>query len=264
MSRAPIAWALTLVMAVAGSQVAHAVAYRIVVPHEEERERVLAETGHGYLAYWWLILALGLVILVVAWTAEVLAARSRSGSRLLAWRFALVSIIVFVTQEHLERLTHDGAVPWRAAFEGMFLVALALQLPFALGAYVVARLLLRAARALGGRLAQTPRRRTLVVTVRRPRCEIHARRVAALALGYGERGPPPRLASAPAPQVPRTWKRGAIRNRRQAVARPTGLTALAATRSRSPWPRPRSSTPGRARAPRDGRAGTAKRRAAAR
>ena len=133
-----------------------------MVPREHDREQLLAESGHGYLDYWWLVLAFGLGILAAALIAEMLATRSAAGSRLPAWRFVFVAVVFFVAQEHLERLAHDGAFPWGAALEPTFVVALVLQLPFALSAYVVARVLLSAARALGVRLGQSPRRRALV------------------------------------------------------------------------------------------------------
>ena len=229
-SRALIAWGSTLVLAVAGSQIGHALAYRLVTPDHHDRAQLLAETGHHYLGYWRLVLALGIGVLVAVVVAEAHAARRRSGAHAPAWRFAVVGLVAFVAQEHLERLAHDGVFPWTAACERTFLVGLVLQLPFALAAYLAARLLLSAARAIGLRLGEAPRRRPFVVRVGRPRLEVRAERLAALALGYGERGPPPVANdSAPEPQVARTWKRGAIATRRRTVARRTGLIALAAT-----------------------------------
>ncbi len=43
----------------------------------------------------------------------------------------------------MEGVLHRGAVPWGEALEPAFVVGLALQLPFALAGYLVARLLLR-------------------------------------------------------------------------------------------------------------------------
>jgi hypothetical protein len=225
-----VVWALALVLAGAGSQIAHAVAYRLVTPDEHDRAQVLAATGHHYFGYVRPLLALAIGIVVVVLVAEVLAARR--GSSLCAprpWRFGVVALVVLFAQEHLERFAHDGVFPWTAVLEPTFVAALVLQVPFALAAYLVARVLLSAARAVGQRLREAPPRRPPAVGLTWSRAVVHVRRVTALALGYGERGPPVAAASVPEPQVARTWKRGAIATRRQTVARHTGHTALAPT-----------------------------------
>jgi hypothetical protein len=61
---------------------------------------------------------------------------------------------VFCLQEILELSLHSGTFGWRAVLAPTFLPGLALQLPFALAAYLVARILLRAATALGLALAR--------------------------------------------------------------------------------------------------------------
>ena len=66
-------------------------------------------------------------------------------------------------QEFLERSLHLGTFAWQTAFAPTFLPGLALQLPFALVAYVAARLLLRAAERAGRAFApaRPPVRRPL-------------------------------------------------------------------------------------------------------
>jgi hypothetical protein len=59
-----------------------------------------------------------------------------------------------VLQEVLELSLHTGQFGWRAALAPTFLPGLALQLPFALAAYLMARLLLRAAERIGVAFAQ--------------------------------------------------------------------------------------------------------------
>jgi copper transport protein len=228
-SRSLVAWTLTLVLAVMGSQIGHALAYRLLTPDEHDRVQLLSETGHGYLGYGRLLLAVGIGILVAVLLAEAHSTRRRAAAQAPAWRFALVAVVVLVAQEHLERYAHEGAFPWTVSLETTFLVALALQLPFALTAYVVARLLLSAARAIGLRLTDMPPHARPATHNAWACTQTHARRLTALALGYGERGPPATDNPAPAPQVPRAWKRGAIATRRNPVARRTALTALAAT-----------------------------------
>ena len=191
-SRRLIAWIVTLPLAVAGTQIAHALAYRLINPAGSERAHELSATGHAYFAYLPLAFAIGAVLVAFALAAEVrhVATRSeRAALRPRAWQFGLVAPAVFASQEHFERLIHDGTFPWDAAIAGSFIVGLLLQIPFALAAYGLARLLLHAARSLGGLLAQR-RRRPTFATIQWPACAFIAPRLPALALGYGSRGPP--------------------------------------------------------------------------
>jgi hypothetical protein len=57
MSRRTIAWLLTMPLAVVGSQLAHALAYRLMTPSDAERAHELAATGHAYLSYAPVVLA---------------------------------------------------------------------------------------------------------------------------------------------------------------------------------------------------------------
>jgi hypothetical protein len=191
--RSLIVWLVVLPLAIAGTQVAHALAYRLATREAGERARELSATGHAYLSYLPLALAVGTVVVALALAVEVrfLVVRAPGvGPRPGVWGFALLAPAIFACQEHFERLVHAGAFPWDAAGDPTFLVGLALQLPFAVAAYAVARLLLRAARSLGGLLGRPyPRPRTDVQRVR-PATLLSRPRVAALALGYGSRGPP--------------------------------------------------------------------------
>ena len=191
-SRRLIAWLVTLPLAVAGTQLAHAIAYRLTTPAGNERAHELTATGHGYVAYLPLALAIGAVLVTFALAAEVrhIATTSeRAGLRPQAWHFAVVAPALFACQEHFERLLHDGAFPWDAVLAASFIAGLLLQLPFALAAYALARLLLHAARSFGGLLARR-RRRFSSATIKWPGAGFTAPRFPALALGYGSRGPP--------------------------------------------------------------------------
>jgi hypothetical protein len=183
---------LTVALAVVGSQVAHMLAYRIVKPDAAERAHELTTTGHGYLAYLPLALAVCTVLVVVALIGELrrLGAVPGQGSRPSAWGFAVLAPLIFSCQEHFERLVHDGGFPWHTAVVPSFLAGLLLQAPFAIAAYLLARLLLHAVRLLGGLGAARSRRTLVAVAVRRPATRLAAPRFPALALGYGSRGPP--------------------------------------------------------------------------
>lgn len=193
MSRRLTVWLVTLPLAVAGTQIAHALAYRLVTPVHHERAHELTATGHGYLAYLPFALAVGSVLVSFALAAEarcMVASSTDCGLRPRAWPFAVVAPALFICQEHFERLFHDGAVPLGAVLATSFLTGLVLQLPFALAAYALARLLLNAARSLGRLFTRLRTSRLSRAHFRRPATCAAAPRFPALALGYGSRGPP--------------------------------------------------------------------------
>ncbi|MES1248807.1 MAG: hypothetical protein ABUS54_14160 [Actinomycetota bacterium] len=153
-----LTWLVAVPAMLAGSQAAHALAYRIAFPDARVRVHVLALTGHGYLAQLPLALAiagaLGLVGLAgAAWDA----ARGRRVRELSPAAFALLPPLAFALQEILELSLHTGHLGWRAVAAPTFLPGLALQLPFAVLAYVAARLLLRSAVRLGRALMRPVR-----------------------------------------------------------------------------------------------------------
>jgi hypothetical protein len=194
-SRRSVVWLLTVTLAVVGTEFAHALAYRLVTPDEAERAHELTSTGHAYLAYAPVGLAVCSALVVVALVAELghyVVERTRGIARPSAVGFAALGPAIFVFQEHFERLVHDGVFPWDAGLQPTFVVGLLLQLPFAGAAYLLARLLLRAVRSLGPVLAAKPRRRLRGCAPRRPGFRVFAPRVPVLALGYGSRGPPAR------------------------------------------------------------------------
>jgi hypothetical protein len=156
--RRRLTWLVALPALLAGTQLAHGLAYRLVFPETSLRVHVLAASGHGYLAWLPLVLGLAGALGAVGLAAAVVdAARGRAVGSLPPLAFAVVPPLAFVLQEVLELSLHSGAVGWHAFAEPTFLPGLALQLPFALLAWAAARLLLRAAVRLGRALAPTPR-----------------------------------------------------------------------------------------------------------
>ena len=182
-------WLLTVSLAVAGSQVAHVLTYRLVAPNADQRAHLLADTGHAYMANLPLGLALCTVVALLALVGQARGVRAGRASGLAAWHFALIAPLAFCCQEHFERLLHDGSFPWDAVLQRTFLVGLLLQLPFALAAYLVARLLLQAAEAVTALLRRPVGRRLPVLLVAYRPVERDARgRVAGS--GFAPRGPP--------------------------------------------------------------------------
>ncbi len=186
-------WLLVVPLAVAASQCAHWLAYRLAVPDASLRSAVLAESGHGYLDQAPLVAGIGIALVLA-----VLAARAASAARgepslgsVARWPFALVPLFGFVAQEHIERLVHDGVVPLHTYADRSFLIGVALQVPFGALAYLLARVLLTAAHRLGRALAGSP-----VITCAggmpgtRPVTACPVRRASPLALDGAGRAPP--------------------------------------------------------------------------
>jgi hypothetical protein len=186
-------WLLTLPLAIIGSQLAHALAYRLVTPNESERAHELAASGHAYLAYAPAVLGLCSVLVVVALAGELrrlVGDRQRWPSSPSPSSFALLAPAIFFCQEHFERLLHNGAFPWDAMLQPPLLVGLLFQLPFAFATYLVARLLLRVVRTLSRLLGASLPRRALAFAALKPQLHVLAPRIPVLARGYGSRAPP--------------------------------------------------------------------------
>jgi len=178
--RRGLVWLSALPLMLTGSQVAHVLVYRWVYPSSQLRFHVLLSSGHGYMERLPVLFALaGAVVFVSLAVGVVDAVRGRGVGRLPAWAFALLPPATFVLQEVLERSLHTGTFFWQAVEAPTFLPGLALQLPFAAAAYMVARLLLRTVsavgRILGGRRPSlrprrvaTPRLAPLSIRVPRP------------------------------------------------------------------------------------------------
>jgi hypothetical protein len=189
--RRALAWLVTLSLVLIGSQVAHALSYRIVYPESELRWRELLASGHGYLAYEPLVLACVAACAVVS--LLVLAADEVRGNRpqpLPAWAFALLPPLAFTAQELLERALAGAGLRTALLEQTTFRVGLALQLPCALAAYVAARLLLRAAVRVGLWLDAVPRRRLPPTAAPAIPRLLAGPRPSPLAFGRCERGPP--------------------------------------------------------------------------
>jgi hypothetical protein len=189
-------WVLSVPLMLAATEVAHWLAFRLVYPGAYERGLVLRQTGHGYFS--WLPLAggIGCALLVGALVVHGRSAADRVAGAAVPtglWRFALMPPLAFALQEHLERLISNGTVTG-VVFEPTFTLGVALTLPFALVSYLAARLLLSVAGHVGRLLGcrrrlraddeSAPAGRSL-----RPEL-VFLPRVAVLATGHAERGPP--------------------------------------------------------------------------
>jgi hypothetical protein len=191
--RRGLAWLVSVPLILAGSQVAHVLAYRWVYPDARVRLAELVRSGHGYMSL--LPFALGVAAAVTLLSVVVAAADSARGRRarpLPAWAFALLPLVAFTVQEHLERWLYSGVVPWHEVAAPTFLPGLALQLPFGAAAYLAARLLLRVADRVGRALAPTSlsRPRPTPLPIAAPRAASVPPRPPLISRGLAKRGPP--------------------------------------------------------------------------
>jgi hypothetical protein len=180
MQNRPLPWLLSLPLMAAGCLGAHSAAYTLVEP-------AAAEPAHGYLTIAPFLLAIGVALGLIAALATVVAGRSRAGVPV--GLFALLPPLAFTLQEHLERAFQPGATALGTALEPVFLVGLALQLPFAVGALAVARGLLRAAEAAGA-LFRLPSGRIRPPRILRSALVLDTPRLPALSSRHAGRAPP--------------------------------------------------------------------------
>ncbi len=201
-----LSWLLTAPLMAAGSVAAHSIGALLVGARLSVSETAGAgEAAEGparTAGHWWL-LALGLVgaIVLVAVAQRLVVGRrggvgaeadADAGRRLAGW-LVLLPPLAFALQELAERLAHAESAPFSPALEPRLLVGLALQLPFAAAAFLLGRVLVRAAVAVARALAA--RRPVLPAPARRrfrPWPGSPRRRIPVLALGHAGRGPPGR------------------------------------------------------------------------
>jgi hypothetical protein len=191
--RRSLAWLVAVPLMLAGSQVAHVLAYRIVYPQATVRLRALVETGHGYMSALPLVLGVAGAVVTLSLAASVVdAARGRSVRSAPPWAFALLPMAGFAFQEYLERWLAWGFFPWHAGEDPTFIIGIALQLPFGALAYLVARLLLRTAKRLGRRLGRVspPRLRGAAPPTLVPAAQVLPPLPSLLSRSLGRRGPP--------------------------------------------------------------------------
>lgn len=153
MQRTGPALLLGFPFAVLGWLSAHAVAYELVAPDAHERAHLLASTGHAYLEHAPSLVA---ACVVLAAGGFFLRARGRRTHAIPWWALGVLPFGGFALQEHLERALQTGVIAWGTALEPVFLVGLALQLPFAAVAVFVARALTGLADVVAARESPRP------------------------------------------------------------------------------------------------------------
>ena len=191
--RSRLPWLIAVPVMAAGSLAAHSLSYLVVSARMAEgageaRERT-SNGGSSYLVPSLGILAATALIATCTWLVCV-RRRPRHAGYVSPWLFFLLPPLAFASQELAERLLHAEAFPFQAALEPRFLVGLLLQIPFGLLALLVARALLRVVERIVRSLGRRPMPRLATRAPSPPQPAPALPRIAALALGYAERGPP--------------------------------------------------------------------------
>jgi hypothetical protein len=103
----------------------------------------------------------GAVLLCAVWSFATNAPAARGLPRLV---FACLPPLAFALQEHVEYVLGHGQVPWTLVINPIFAAGLLLQIPFAVAAYLLARLLVEVAVAIAGRASEqrAARQRTAI------------------------------------------------------------------------------------------------------
>jgi hypothetical protein len=191
----PLVWPASLSVCAACWLIAHALAYRLVASGDEGGGALVERTGHGHLAFSSTLIAVAVMVLLLALGAAVVAgATRRTRPAVPLAPFVVLPLVDFVSHTVLEWAQHGRVVSADAALEPVFLVGLALQVPLALAALLLARAALAWAEGLGRGLTPRWRPRPLALaSPAPPRLLIgteHRPVIPVLSSGCAERGPP--------------------------------------------------------------------------
>jgi hypothetical protein len=134
------AWLVALPIAAASWLSAHCLAYLLVPPADSGTMHHHMDESHNWFGSMPVLVAAGVTVLAAGLVLCIGEGwRGRHGNSLAPSRvFALLPAAGFVVQEHLEQFLASDSVPYEVAIEPTFMTGLALQLPFALGALLLA------------------------------------------------------------------------------------------------------------------------------
>jgi hypothetical protein len=195
-TRAPVVWAVSLPVCVAGWLTAHSLAYRLLASGDEGTTALVDGSSHGYLAHSPHVLAASGTVLLLAVAGTILAgAAGRRRPAVPLAPIVVLPLLDFALHTMLASSEHGREVSAATALEPVFLAGVALQVPLALAALLLARAALAWAEGAGRGLPPRwrPRLRALVspAGVRMLCGTEHRPAMSALASGYAQRGPPP-------------------------------------------------------------------------
>lgn len=135
-------------VAVVGCLVAHQVGYMFEAPDGFARSLELRNDGHAYFREFAFMVPAAMTILLAGFALAMHAATGAASQlNLPAKPFAAIPVLVFVIQESTERIAVGNLL--ELVTEVSFVVGLALQVPFGLIAFLLARLILVVAHEVG-------------------------------------------------------------------------------------------------------------------
>lgn len=175
----------------AGLMAGHAVGSRLmgvrVVESAEHAEHAATHASSAPVAFGFLgaLLLAGLAVLIRT------LVKDRNGRAVSPWIFLVLPVVAWPAQEMIERLMHSEGFSLHAALDPGMLLGIAIQVPFGIAAFLVARLLfavvLKVAASFTKRL---PPLRRVRQSVRPPRLIAPAHRTRVVALRRAQRAPP--------------------------------------------------------------------------
>jgi hypothetical protein len=186
-----VSWLLIAPLLVIGLLAGHAAGYRWTFPDEHQRAHALAESGHAYSSYVPILVAVALTLVAAAMVSRIrLALGGNHRATTPPWLLAALPPLAFLFQEYLERWLNGGHLEFATLWEPPVLIGLQLQIPFAIVALSLARILARAADAIGRALAPEPRQIPLESTPAWPAAEPRLAATRIAGRGWTDRGPP--------------------------------------------------------------------------
>lgn len=191
MNHRRLPWLLSLGLIAAGSVTAHALGY-LAFAGSAERGDEVAEHSHSVAAHLPLILAILAAAIVVGAVSHIVSTiRGHSPRRGPIRSFFVLPPLGFAVQEAIERVMHVESSPWNGLHEPAFMMALLLQIPFGVIAYLAARWLTRVAVQIGRTLAgRGPEIQRRAPDALRPAGILQARRYHVTAHDCLQRAPP--------------------------------------------------------------------------
>jgi hypothetical protein len=187
MSRRALAWAVAVPSMAAGVFGAHWFTLLFGAAGVEKADGGHERVSTGAAGHLTLLVGFTAALVVVVLGLRLLA---RRGSGPSAGLFLALPPLAFVFTELAERAFGVESIPFQAALEPRLMWGLALQVPFGLVAYAVARLALRAIERVVSLLRRRRPRRPPGRGEAPAWTSVLVPRVPVLALGYPQRGPP--------------------------------------------------------------------------
>ena len=192
MDRRRIAWGITLAITAAGGLLAHLLVYGLLGAQRDQAHHGTGPQAVHHGAHLRVCLAICLAVAAIGLLVSVLE-RADGRGRLFVpvWLFAAAPPLGFLLQEQLESALETGTLHAGAPLDAGFLLGLALQIPFAAAAYLVARGLLALAGGLGRHLGALARPRVPATEPAwRPALVVAAPALTLVRAGRGQRAPP--------------------------------------------------------------------------